>query len=100
MREVLRARDDPGLLPGDDGALRRLLVLGLLPDGVGARIDPAAWERPPVYDWLTRRGGEEDELRRVFNCGIGYCAVVPAGDVGDGDVVIGELVGSPGVEWR
>ena len=35
--------------------------------------------------------GKEDELRRVFNLGIGYCAVVPPGDVGAGRV-IGRIV--------
>jgi phosphoribosylformylglycinamidine cyclo-ligase len=74
-------------------------LVRVLPEGVGARIDPAAWERPTVYDWLARRGVEEDELRRVFNCGVGYCAVVPAADVGADDVVIGELVAGSGVEW-
>ena len=41
-------------------------------------IDWDAWERPPVFDWLARHV-DEDELRRVFNLGIGYCAVVPGG---------------------
>jgi phosphoribosylformylglycinamidine cyclo-ligase len=49
----------------------------VLPQGLEARIDWAAWERPPVFAWLTERGVEEDELRRVFNLGIGMCAVVP-----------------------
>jgi len=48
----------------------------VLPDRVHAHIDWDAWERPPVFDWLARHV-EEDELRRVFNLGIGYCAVVP-----------------------
>ena len=42
----------------------------------------------------------EDELRRVFNIGIGYCAVVRAGDVREGDLVIGRCVaGVDGVTW-
>ena len=41
-----------------------------------ARIDWDAWQRPPVFDWLARHV-EEEELRRVFNIGIGFCAVVP-----------------------
>jgi phosphoribosylformylglycinamidine cyclo-ligase len=41
-----------------------------------ARIDWEAWERPTVFHWLARHVDEE-ELRRVFNLGIGYCAVVP-----------------------
>jgi phosphoribosylformylglycinamidine cyclo-ligase len=61
----------------------------VLPDGLEARIDWAAWERPPVFSWLAERGIEEDELRRVFNLGIGMCAVVPAPPTGA--LVIGEL---------
>jgi phosphoribosylformylglycinamidine cyclo-ligase len=59
----------------------------VLPDGLCARIDWSAWERPPVFHWLARHVGEE-ELRRVFNLGIGYCAVVP--DPGD-ELVIGRI---------
>jgi phosphoribosylformylglycinamidine cyclo-ligase len=62
----------------------------VLPDGVEARIDWNSWERPRVFHWLAERGVEEDELRRVFNLGIGMCAVVPA-PPGDA-LVIGELV--------
>jgi phosphoribosylformylglycinamidine cyclo-ligase len=49
----------------------------VLPDGVHARIDWDAWERSTVFDWLAEQGVEEDEARRVFNLGIGLCAVVP-----------------------
>ncbi|HZO62429.1 MAG TPA: AIR synthase-related protein, partial [Gaiellaceae bacterium] len=60
---------------GIEGNLSRVL-----PEGLRAEIDWGAWERPPVFGWLARHV-EEDELRRVFNLGIGYCAVVsePAG---------------------
>jgi len=47
----------------------------VVPDGLRAEIDWDAWARPPVFDWLARHVDEE-ELRRVFNLGIGYCAVV------------------------
>jgi phosphoribosylformylglycinamidine cyclo-ligase len=62
----------------------------VLPDGVEARIDWSNWERPPVFTWLADRGVEEEELRRVFNLGIGMCAVVP--DAPPGAITIGELV--------
>jgi phosphoribosylformylglycinamidine cyclo-ligase len=52
----------------------------VLPDGLGAVVDPAAWERPPVFAWLDEHGVPEEEQRRVFNLGIGMCAVVPAGN--------------------
>ena len=61
----------------------------VLPGGVEARIDWDAWERPPVFAWLAEHGVGEEEARRVFNLGIGMCAVVaepPAGSL-----VIGEL---------
>ena len=61
----------------------------VLPDGLGAVVDPASWERPEVFGWLAANGVAEDELRRVFNIGIGYCAVIPAADVQRGDLVIG-----------
>jgi phosphoribosylformylglycinamidine cyclo-ligase len=56
---------------GIEGNLSRVL-----PPGLRARIDWDAWERPPVFEWLARHV-DEGELRRVFNLGIGYCAVVP-----------------------
>ncbi len=61
----------------------------VLPPGVEARIDWHAWERPPVFAWLAEHGVAEDELRRVFNLGIGMCAVVP--EAPPGALVIGEL---------
>jgi phosphoribosylformylglycinamidine cyclo-ligase len=72
----------------------------VLPDGLGAVVDPRAWERPAVFEWLAASGVPEDELRRVFNLGIGYCAVVPAADVVDGDLVIGHVADDvDGVTW-
>jgi phosphoribosylformylglycinamidine cyclo-ligase len=49
----------------------------VLPEGVGAELDWESWLRPPVFDWLTEQGVPEEEQRRVFNVGIGMCAVVP-----------------------
>ena len=52
-------------------------------------LDWEAWERQPVFHWLARHVAE-DELRRVFNLGIGYCAVVPEAE--PEDLVIGRIV--------
>jgi phosphoribosylformylglycinamidine cyclo-ligase len=52
-----------------------------------AEVDWDAWTRPPVFEWLARHVSEE-ELRRVFNLGIGYVAVVR--EPGD-DLVIGTI---------
>jgi phosphoribosylformylglycinamidine cyclo-ligase len=62
----------------------------VLPEDRGAQLDWEAWERPPVFGWLARHV-EEEELRRVFNLGIGYCAIVPETDVAMDDVVIGRV---------
>jgi phosphoribosylformylglycinamidine cyclo-ligase len=60
----------------------------VVPDGLRVEIDWGSWERPPVFGWLARHVAE-DELRRVFNLGIGFCAVVA--DPSD-DLVIGRIV--------
>ena len=53
----------------------------ILPDGMGARIDPAAWSMPPVFSWLMTQGGVAPaEMARTFNCGIGMVAIVRAED--------------------
>jgi phosphoribosylformylglycinamidine cyclo-ligase len=60
----------------------------VLPVGRSAELDWGAWERPPVFHWLARHVDEE-ELRRVFNLGIGWCAVVSA--PAPGELVIGRV---------
>ena len=53
----------------------------ILQDGLAARIEKSAWPRPSVFEWLQREGGvAEDEMHRVFNCGIGMVVVVDAAD--------------------
>ena len=51
----------------------------VLPENVKATISRAAWARPPLFRWLQREGGVADEeMLRVFNCGIGMALVVGA----------------------
>jgi len=88
LADVRRLRDHAHALAhvtggGIEGNLSRVV-----PDGLRAELDWDAWERLPVFGWLARHVDEE-ELRRVFNLGIGYCAVVE--DPGD-DLVIGRIV--------
>jgi phosphoribosylformylglycinamidine cyclo-ligase len=52
----------------------------VLPNGVTPEIDWGSWPRPPVFDWLAEQGVPEEEQRRVFNMGIGMCAVVAEPD--------------------
>ena len=44
----------------------------MLPEGTRALIRKASWTRPKIFDWLQQKGNvAEDEMHRVFNCGIG-----------------------------
>lgn len=49
----------------------------VLPDDLCAQIDVTSWPRPVLFDWLAREGGiAENEMRRVFNMGIGMIIIV------------------------
>jgi len=53
----------------------------ILPRKTRAVIRQSAWPRPEVFRWLQRAGNvAEDEMHRVFNCGIGMVAVVAQSD--------------------
>jgi phosphoribosylformylglycinamidine cyclo-ligase len=56
----------------------------VLPKGVRARIDPTLWPRPPIFGLLQRVGDlPDDEMLRVFNCGIGMVLIVPREQAND-----------------
>ena len=61
----------------------------VLPTGRRIEVDWDAWERPPVFGWLARHVDEE-EMRRVFNLGVGWCAVVREAE--PGERVIGRIL--------
>jgi phosphoribosylformylglycinamidine cyclo-ligase len=55
-------------------------------DGLEPHFDWDAWPLPPVFQWLQQTGGIADhELRRTFNCGVGF--VVVAGQAQAPDVL-------------
>jgi phosphoribosylformylglycinamidine cyclo-ligase len=88
VRALRAASDVKGLAHVTGGGILGNLSR-VLPDDVEAQIDWDAWDRPAVFQWLAEQGVGEDELRRVFNLGIGMCAVVP--EAPSGALVIGEL---------
>jgi phosphoribosylaminoimidazole synthetase len=46
-------------------------------DGLKAEFDWSSWEMPPVFAWLQEMGGVADqEMRRTFNCGVGFIVIV------------------------
>ena len=73
----------------------------ILPDTPHRAARPQAWTRAPLFDWLQAEGGVADEeMHRVFNCGIGMVAVVAEGDVAKALEVLGaqgEAAGRIGV---
>ncbi len=58
-------------------------VSRIVPEGQSVEIDHDAWDVPEVFDWLRSLGSVDvEEMRRVFNMGIGL-AVVVRGDAVD-----------------
>ena len=58
-----------GGLPGN--------VARVLPEGTDAVIDPGTWEAPRIFGEIQRLGEvSEEEMRKVFNLGIGMVVVV------------------------
>lgn len=50
----------------------------ILPSGLAAHVDRAAWETPPLFRTLSEWGGlGHDEAYRVLNMGIGMAAILP-----------------------
>jgi phosphoribosylformylglycinamidine cyclo-ligase len=87
-------------------------LVRVLPDGAQAIVDPSAWPRPAVFQWLMETGKvPEGDARQAFNLGIGMI-VVCAPEEADGIMAhleragerawrIGEVVaGIRGVEWK
>jgi len=53
----------------------------VIPDGLEVILERGAWRREPVFEWLQDAGRVADqEMYRVFNCGIGMTIHVAAKD--------------------
>ena len=49
-----------------------------LPRALGVNVDYDAWERPELFNKIQQAGDvSEEEMRNVFNLGIGFCLVIP-----------------------
>ena len=50
----------------------------IMPEGLKAHIDWNSWRFPEVFSKIMLAGEiPEEEMKRVFNCGIGYVLIVP-----------------------
>jgi phosphoribosylformylglycinamidine cyclo-ligase len=112
MREILELREAVevrGMAHVTGGGLVGNLPRAL--GGYGARLYPSTWEEPPVFALIRTLGNvPEAEMRRVFNLGVGFCAVMPSDEAGRGLAAlrgtggclawrIGEVVEGEGIEF-
>jgi len=59
-------------------------VARVLPGPCQARIEKGSWDVPPIFSFLREHGKlSEQEMHRVFNCGIGFVLIVPAATMAD-----------------
>ena len=60
-----------------------------LPEGMKAHIDWNSWPMPPIFNKVMLAGEiPEEEMKRVFNMGIGFCIIVPPEVVEDAMILI------------
>ncbi len=70
----------------------------MLPDGLGAEIDTASWEIPPVFVTLQELGGvPRDDMWATFNMGVGMIAAVAETEV---DATLEQLRAAGENAWR
>ena len=78
----------------------------VLPEGVQCVLDPSTWGQSELFAWLQREGGVSDEeMRRTFNCGVGFVLIVGADEAeavlatlraeGETGWIIGEIQARP-----
>jgi phosphoribosylformylglycinamidine cyclo-ligase len=68
-----------------------------LPEGLGARISKGAWQVPPIFELIQKRGRvTDDEMYGTFNMGLGMIVVTGRDEVPKGAMVVGEVVRQTG----
>ncbi|QGJ70107.1 Phosphoribosylformylglycinamidine cyclo-ligase [Planctomycetales bacterium 10988] len=84
----------------------------ILPDNIQLTLDKASWTIPPVFDWIQQCGNiDQDEMEKVFNCGIGLVMIVSPyyaesirqqlTEMGVENWLLGEAEEGPrGVQWK
>ena len=77
-------------------------VIRVIPKHLDIAVDFSSWKRPAIFDLIESAGVEEEEMRRVFNLGIGFVFIIDPKDLetlktaleplGEEPVVIGEVI--------
>ncbi|MBV9452657.1 MAG: phosphoribosylformylglycinamidine cyclo-ligase [Rubrobacter sp.] len=78
--------------------------------GLGARVYSSSWEELPIFKLIRSLGNiSVEEMRRVFNLGVGFCVMVPEDEVEKALIVlrkegcdarrIGEVLEGRGIEF-
>lgn len=77
-------------------------VIRVIPKHLDVAVDFLSWRRPAVFDLIQSAGIEEEEMRRVFNLGIGFVFIAAPDDLkeiekslealGEEPAVIGEVI--------
>ena len=62
-----------------------------LPEGLTVDVDYNSWPRPQIFESIAKYGTVvEEEMRSIFNLGIGFCLVVPPDVVADTQCLIAD----------
>ena len=60
-----------------------------LPEGLTAKVDYTSWKMPEIFTKIMCAGEIlEEEMKKVFNLGIGFCVVVAPEDVDEVQMLI------------
>ena len=76
-------------------------TIRVIPKGLDIDVDFSSWQRPKIFDLIQSAGIEEEEMRKVFNLGIGYVFIIDPKDfdelsaslapLGDKPTIIGKV---------
>jgi phosphoribosylformylglycinamidine cyclo-ligase len=69
----------------------------VLPEGLSCTLDFSSWERPEIFSYISRAGVSEEEMRKVFNLGIGFVFILPEDQVQGACRILEQLGEEPSV---
>ncbi len=72
-----------------------------LPEGLSCNLEWGSWHRPEIFSYIASKGVSEEDMRKVFNLGIGFTFIIPEEKIeeacrilkksGEQPLVIGEV---------